>query len=65
MSETVCGRMALSETEAKQLLLFLLLWETDLRKYCHNLCQNVLPVFSSRSFMASCLMFKFLKSLCV
>ena len=24
----------------------------------YNLCQNILPVFSSRSFMVSCLMFK-------
>ena len=36
------------------LLLFLLLWETDLRKHWYDLCQeNALPVFSSRSFMVS------------
>ena len=31
-------------------LLFLLPWEIDLRKHWYNLCQNVLPVSSSRSF---------------
>ena len=40
------------------LLLFLLPWETDLRKHWYYLCQNVLPVFSSRSFMVSRLIFK-------
>ena len=39
------------------LFLFLLPWETDLRKHwCMS--ENVLPVLSSRSFMVSCLMFK-------
>ena len=40
------------------LLLFLLPWETDLRKYCYNLCQSVLPMFSYGNFMVSCLIFK-------
>ena len=31
-------------------LLFLLPWEIDLRKHWYNLCQNILPVSSSRSF---------------
>lgn len=35
------------------LLSFLLLWETDVTKHCYGLCQNVLPVFSSRSFTVS------------
>ena len=56
------------------LLLFPLLWETELRKYCCNSCQNcsrlqwlqhtgsavaenVLPIFSPRSPMMSCLIF--------
>ena len=38
-------------------LLFLLPWETDLRKQ-YNSCQNILPTLSSRSFMVSCLMLK-------
>ena len=37
------------------LLLFLLLWETDLWKHWYDLCQNVLPVYCSWSFMVSCL----------
>ena len=32
--------------------------ETDIRKHWYDFCQNVLPVFSSRSFTASCLIFK-------
>ena len=32
--------------------------ETDLRKHWHDFCQNVLPVFSSRSFTAPCLIVK-------
>ena len=39
------------------LLLFLLPWDTDLGKHWYDLCQNVLPTFSSRSFMLSCLIF--------
>ena len=39
-------------------LLFLLPWETDLRKYCYNLSQSVLPTSFSRSFMVSCLIFR-------
>ena len=35
--------------------LFLLPWETDLRKHRYNICQNVLPKFFSRSFMESSL----------
>ena len=31
------------------LLLFLFLWETDLRKRSYGLCQNVLPMFSTRN----------------
>ena len=42
------------------LLLFLLPWGIDLRKYCSDLCQRVFPMFSSRSFMVSCLTFRFL-----
>ena len=34
--------------------LFLLPWETDFRKYCYNLCQECLPMFSSRVFIVSC-----------
>ena len=30
-------------------ILFLLLWETELRKHWHNLCRIVLPIISSRS----------------
>ena len=45
------------------LLLFLLLWETDLRKHCYNLSETVLPMFSSRSFMVTCLIFKSLSLL--
>ena len=41
------------------LLLFLLLWETDLWKHWYDLCQNVLPVYCSWSFTVSCLTFKF------
>ena len=40
------------------LFLLLLLWETDLRTHWYDLCQNVLPVFSCRSFMVSCLIFQ-------
>ena len=40
------------------LLLSLLPWETNLRKYWCGLCQeNVLPVFSSMSLTVSCLIF--------
>ena len=40
------------------LLLFLLTWETHLRKYCCNLLQIiVLSMFSSKSFVVSCLIF--------
>ena len=40
------------------LLLFLLPWETDLTKYSLQLMsENVLLMFSSRSFMVSCLIF--------
>ena len=35
------------------------------KKYCCNLCQSVLLVFSSRSFIASDLAFKSLNSFCV
>ena len=37
--------------------------ETDLRKHCCNLCQNVLPMFSPRSSMVSCLSFQAILSL--
>ena len=41
------------------LFLFLLPWETDLRKHWYNLCQRkFLPIISSRSFTVSYLMFK-------
>ena len=39
------------------LFLFLLPWESVLRLYCYNICQNILPMFSSNS-MISCLVFK-------
>ena len=39
------------------LLLFLLPWETDLRKHCYNLCQRMFCLYS-RSFMVSYLVFK-------
>ena len=38
-------------------LLFLLPWETDLRKHCYNLCQRMFCLYS-RSFMVSYLVFK-------
>ena len=38
--------------------LYLLPCKTDLRKHLCSLCQNVLPMFSSRSFIVSCLMLK-------
>ena len=40
------------------LLLFLLSWNTDHRKYWCSLSNNVLPVFSFGIFMVSCLIFK-------
>ena len=41
------------------LFLFLLPWETDLRKHLYGLCQrNVLLMFSPKSFMVSCFMCK-------
>ena len=34
-------------------------YTTDPRKYCYDLCQKMfLPMFSSRSFMVSCLIFR-------
>ena len=37
----------------------MLLWETNLKKtFVRLMLENVLPMFSSRSFMVSCLMFK-------
>ena len=39
------------------LFLFLLPWKTDLRKHCYNF-RECLTVFSSGSFMVSCLIFK-------
>ena len=40
-------------------LLFLLPWETDLRKWLvWFMSKNVLPMFSPKSFMVSCLRFK-------
>jgi len=40
-------------------LLFLLPWESDLRKtLLQFVSENVLPVFSSRGFLVSCLIFK-------
>ena len=42
------------------LVLFLLPWDTDLRKRCYDLCQRMfLLIFSSRSFMMIGLMLKF------
>ena len=40
------------------LLSFLLSWETDLRKHCCNLCPRIFCLYSLRSFMAPCLIFK-------
>ena len=40
------------------LLLFLLLWEIDLRIFMRLMSESVLPMFSSRSLMVSCLIFK-------
>ena len=38
------------------MLLFVLPWETDLRKHLYGfMSENILPVFSSRSFMVSSL----------
>ena len=39
------------------MLLFLFLLETDPKRYCYNLCQSVLPAFTSRSFIVSSLTF--------
>ena len=39
------------------LFLFSLLWEVDPKRYCCNLCQSVLPMFSFKSFIVSSLMF--------
>ena len=33
-------------------------WETDLRKHCCNLCPRIFCLYSLRSFMAPCLIFK-------
>ena len=33
-------------------------WETDLRKLVQFMSENVLPMFSSMSFLVSCLIFK-------
>ena len=41
------------------LLLFLLPWDTDLRKYFYNLCQRILHLYSWR-LLVSCLIFRFL-----
>ena len=38
--------------------LFFLPWETHSEKYCYNLCQSILPKFSSRNLMVSCLTFR-------
>ena len=46
-------------------VLFLLPWETHLRKHWYYLSENVLSVLSSRSFIVSCLMFKSLTILSV
>ena len=40
---------------------FPLLWETDLRKHCYDLSEDVLPGSSPRSFM-SCLIFRSLNN---
>ena len=41
------------------LLLFILSWETDVRKYWYNLCQIIFsPMFFSRHFIVSCLIFR-------
>ena len=41
------------------LLLFLLSWETDLRKYCYDLCKRMFCLCSLLGvFMVSCLIFK-------
>ena len=40
------------------LFLFLLPWETDLRKNRWELCHKILPVISSRSLTVSCLILK-------
>ena len=40
------------------LLLFPLLWEVSYKGSCCDLCQSVLPIFSSRSFIVSGLMFR-------
>ena len=45
------------------LLLFLLPWEIDVRKYCYALCPKMLTVFSSGSFLLSCLIFRSLNYL--
>ena len=39
------------------MLLFLLSWETGLRKHWYNLCQNVLFMIFSSSFTVSCIIF--------
>ena len=42
------------------LFLFPLLYEMHLKKWCNLCLKNVLPIFSSRSFMESGLTFSFL-----
>ena len=43
------------------LLLFLLPWDTNLRKHLYSfMSENILPMFYSKSFMVSCLMVKYL-----
>ena len=37
-----------------------LFWEMYQKRYCCDLCQHVLPLLSSRSFIVSGLMFRFL-----
>ena len=41
------------------LFLFSLLWKVNSKRSCCNLCQSVLPVFSSKSFIMSSLIFSF------
>ena len=40
------------------MLLFLLLWETDLKRHCYDLCQKCFAYVSSRNCLASCFTLK-------
>ena len=64
ISFAVQKHLCLIRSQLFILLLFLLLWETDLKKISiWFMSEDVLPVFSFRSFPGSCLIFKIISSL--